>query len=550
MPTVVSPINLITASTSLLYWSIALSLITSYCQLGGAWKYGLAIFLYISSLLTYEITFPLGVMLALFPAIIYRDNGPTSFISYFLKFITPIISALFIVLLWQKIIGPIYFIDQSRLNINLQKIPEHIYSWLDIFLLHLPNLFAKSLRMTSVYDWFSSVVATMGVLYLFKFSPLKKINMANKNTFLFASVLTLLSSSLILILSSSGSDIGGYQSRALSPTWIGLAFVIAALYSFLPRILIRKILIFPLIALICLSSNSFSISRDNYIESWKIQKAIIADFIKKMTIEGVPKDAYILGNLPNYPKNNFNNELIFSVEWDFGSAIRIASNNKILHASVIDTRGELFHNIRIIKDQVFINDSDAFNTNHLWLYDYNPQANSSSLINIKNISALQDALDTLVVPRYVGRIGKNSNISVNQSLDFSKKWYFDNEFFKSGWSINESWGRWSDGQKAILILPVPPGDPRTIEFNLQSFITPSHPRQRVSISVNNNTPQEFVLNQFDNNLINIKVPKIDDGKFEMVLEFILLDAISPNKINIHDSDQRNLGIGIKSAVFR
>lgn len=550
MPTVVSPINLITASTALLYWSIALSLITSYCQLGGTWKYVLSIFLYISSLLTYEITFPLGVMLALFPAIMYRDNDSTSFISYFLKFIAPIIFALFIVLLWQKIIGPTFFIDQSRLNINLQKIPEHLYSWLDIFLLHLPNLFNKSFRMASLYDWFSSAIAVMGLIYFYTSNPSEKLNSGNRFIFLYASVLTLLAASLILILSSSASDIGGYQSRALSPTWIGLAFVIAAFYSYLPRPWIRKILIVPLMAFICFSSNSFSISRDNYIDSWKTQRAIIADFIKKMQFEGVLKDAYILGNVPNYTKNNFNNELIFSVEWDFGAAIRIASNNRILHASVMDTRGGLFHNIRIINDKIFINDSDAFNTNNLWLYDYNYKTKDSSLLRIKNMTMMQDALDALGVPRFIGKAGKGSNISLNQTLDFSKKWYFDNEFFKSGWSINESWGRWSDGQKAILILPMPTSVPRTIEFNLRAFVAPSHPRQQILIAVNNYPPQDFILNDFDNSLIAIKLPKNIGDEPEMRIEFTLPDAVSPSKINSQDSDQRNLGIGIKSAIFR
>lgn len=550
MPTVVSPINLITASTALLYWSIALSLIASYCQLGGTWKYVLSIFLYISSLLTYEITFPLGVMLAFFPAIIYRNNDFTNLISYFFKFIAPIICALFIVLLWQKLIGPIFFIDQSRLNINFHKFPEHLYSWLDIFILHLPNLFSKSIRMTSLYDWFSSAIALTGLIYFFIFSPSEKLNTKNKLFFLFASVLTLLTASLILILSSSGSDIGGYQSRALSPTWIGLAFVMAALYSCLPRLWIRKILIVLLMAFICLSSNSFSISRDNYIDSWRIQRAIIDDFINKMQAEEVPRDAYILGNLPNYPINNFNNELIFSVEWDFGAAIRIASNNRILHASVMDARGGLFHNIRIINDKIYINDSDAFNTNNLWLYDYNYKTNASSLLPIKNITMMQEALDALGVPRFVGKVGKNSNTVINQKLDFSKKWYFDNEFFKSGWSINESWGRWSDGQKAKLILPMPPNEPRTIEFNLRAFVVPSHPSQRVLITLNNYPPQEFILKDFDNNLITIKLPKNIGDAPEMRVEFTLPDAVSPSKINSQDSDQRNLGIGIKSATFR
>lgn len=550
MPTIVSPINLITGTTSLLYWAFAMWLITQFQISGGRWKYFFAYSAYICSLLTYEITFPLGIMLFLFPAIVGHERSSLTLRQYFMRFGSPILLALVIALIWQKIISPAYLIDQSRLHISPEKILSYLESWFDIFRLHLPALFYKSLKTSTAYDWLTCVLALIAMALSLRMRDKDEKSNNQRLIFLFASTFTLLAASLILVLSSSASEVGGYQSRALSPTWLGLSFFAAALGCISVNRIAKKILFILLATFICFSCNTFSIQRDNYIESWRIQTRIIEDLLSKIQSQGVPKGAVILGNLPNYTPNNFNNEIVFAVEWDFDAAIRLASNDFIGHGSVIDTRGGNFHDIRIINNRIILNNSDYLDSKKLWVYDFDQKKNQGRLIKVGDTFIMQSILDSLNTPRYIGRPGKEANFQKNESLDFSKKWYFDNEFFKSGWSINEGWGRWSDGQKAILILPVPADEPHSIEFNLQSFVSSGHPRQRVLVSVDNNASQEFVMKKFDSNFINVIIPEGTRNKTEAVIEFTLPDAISPRKINPNNSDQRNLGVGIKSAVFR
>ena len=91
--------------------------------------------------------------------------------------------------------------------------------------------------------------------------------------------------------------IGTYAARILSSTWIAFALLLAALVGSTLGI-VRYFFIACLISVTVLSATAFTVSRDRYIASWKMQQAIIADvlqLIKKQSIQG---PIAIVGDVP------------------------------------------------------------------------------------------------------------------------------------------------------------------------------------------------------------------------------------------------------------
>lgn len=116
-----------------------------------------------------------------------------------------------------------------------------------------------------------------------------------------------------------------------------------------------------------------------------------------------------------------------------------------------------------------------------------------------------------------------------------------------GWSYPESWGVWSMGPKAKLILPFPFNvKPKKLELNMRGFTVSEHPLQRVEIWVNGKFSQSVALSEGAPSQIMIDVPL--SNRDYVMIEFKLPDAVSPKKLGIGD-DHRPLGIGLESFMF-
>jgi hypothetical protein len=123
-----------------------------------------------------------------------------------------------------------------------------------------------------------------------------------------------------------------------------------------------------------------------------------------------------------------------------------------------------------------------------------------------------------------------------------------------GWGYPESWGSWSDGEKAAMIFPLPSnGKAKQLQISARALITPNHPKQGVEIKVDGIAQKPIVLTKADGNLITIDLLDLSkDGAIAnqyVTIEMDFPDRARPKDLGI-GNDDRQLAIGITSAVFK
>jgi hypothetical protein len=358
------------------------------------------------------------------------------------------------------------------------------------------------------------------------------------------SLLCFFASSSIFILSGSYAEIGGYDSRALSSTWICLALLFASIINLFSKKILALVLA---ILFSCLVYIAFSVQLDNYVRSWQLQTLILKDVLEDIETENVPAGSTLIGNVPGYLPNNFNNEIVFTHPWDFGAALSLFTNKKIVGGAVLDTRASNFSKpIKISNGTLSIDRWWKTDINNLWFYDYEPNSKSGTLKRIPDEDSLKKLLVSL---GYLGEFEGTSYVTVNSPIQFSIDWLDRSKYIISGWGERENWGGiWSTQDKAKIKLPIPEDGAKSISFNANVFVSPAHPKQEVLVSINGRLQGKASLNQFEGNTFSIPLPQIENKTVPITIDFELPNAASPKSLNL-GSDDRKLGIGLKSATF-
>ena len=119
---------------------------------------------------------------------------------------------------------------------------------------------------------------------------------------------------------------------------------------------------------------------------------------------------------------------------------------------------------------------------------------------------------------------------------------------RSGWSVRETWGVWSDGRMAKIELPLPPSvdgnKSRVIALNLVAF---THgPRLGTQFSINTASQKLWegeLTGQPTDVVIEIPVEVLIDDR--VILSLIIENPESPSAIGL-SSDARKLGVGFIS----
>jgi len=390
MPLIVSPINQLTATVAFLYWAISLNLLLIFDRKNQWLSYGFAYFFLLCGFLTYEIILPLLFFTAFLPALLNPKKLIHTWLSYFLKYILPIIAVLILVLVWQKAIAPQFFEDVSRLRFNPAHIIRNLYTWVSVFVLQLPNLFLKSVTYFSwTAAWLFALIATVFWWGSIRNKPLNE--QQPQRWFLVLSVTSWLSSSLIFVLSDESAVSWGYQARGLSSTWFCFAIVIAALAQRAAALTRgwRILCLLSIYLLTCFSALSFCIQRDKYIESWNLQLHILQDALSLIQKQVIGPNASILANVPRYTPNQYNRELVFSQSWDFPAALVLYAQEQVRGGIVVDSRGKDLQNLRIEGEIATVNDQGKVDFTNLWLYDYEPTTKRGKLTRLSHSQELQ-----------------------------------------------------------------------------------------------------------------------------------------------------------------
>lgn len=118
-----------------------------------------------------------------------------------------------------------------------------------------------------------------------------------------------------------------------------------------------------------------------------------------------------------------------------------------------------------------------------------------------------------------------------------------------GWSETESWGTWSVGKRARLMLRTIPGGglPVRLEFKLRAFVHALHPEMHVLCRVRGKEIARWCFRlEAAQNTQSLNIgPGAIDATGNIALEFFLLNPRAPAQLGI-SADIRPLGIGLES----
>lgn len=136
------------------------------------------------------------------------------------------------------------------------------------------------------------------------------------------------------------------------------------------------------------------------------------------------------------------------------------------------------------------------------------------------------------------RLGETATLAGNTSLLGRRH----------GWAATESWGVWTQGQRASLVLRLAEAAAGDLEMAVEGriFTTPAHPRQEVEIRVNG-TPVALwtaVEGTPASPVWHAHVPAAAvAGQQDIRIDFHIADPVSPAALGI-SSDIRLLGLGV------
>ena len=95
---------------------------------------------------------------------------------------------------------------------------------------------------------------------------------------------------------------------------------------------------------------------------------------------------------------------------------------------------------------------------------------------------------------------------------------------------------------------MPKDRPKYLALNLRGFINDKQPNQVVEISINGIPQKKVTLSRFEDNLVKVTIPPSAYDQEWLEMGFKIPTANSPKTLGI-SPDDRDLGIGLKSAVF-
>lgn len=549
MPIIASPINQSTASISYLYWSLAVLSTYLFCKRAQGRYLWLSFGFLLASFLTYEITLPLVVFLMLFPMAQQIRSGSFLSIDYLKQFIAPVVGVLATSLFWQKIIGPHFIEIPSRLHFEPSAIIPQFLAWANVFLENIPHLVKKAFSVSTPSAYILAILFAL-LLIAYPQNQSTKVLEPRRYLFFLITLLTFIASSALYVLSGAAVEVGGYGSRGLSSTWFSFSLLLAGFIGLWTGYKRFGAIIFITIVLFCILK-PFIASRNNYINSWKLQNIILSDFFEHAKQVQLGPNALVIANIPEFTPSNFNNETVFSTSWDFPAALRLLSHEAVSTGLVIDTRSGNFHSLtyqnQTMQADGFWSAKITFPSTPIWAYDFNLANQKGALRSLKSEA---DVKNQLLSWGYLESPTHQSYINLNQVIYFGIPWNQRQNYILDGWYGEiESWGGiWSIGNKSIIRLPLPTQKPQSLELMMQAFVSSKHPHQRINIFFDGQLQRTAILSQFKDNHISVPIPPSIANQSSVEVSFELPDAVSPKQLSMGDDDRR-LAIGLQSATY-
>ena len=119
-----------------------------------------------------------------------------------------------------------------------------------------------------------------------------------------------------------------------------------------------------------------------------------------------------------------------------------------------------------------------------------------------------------------------------------------------GWCSPEEWGAWSCNQKVNLLFDADESFiPSRITLSVRAFLPQAVQQQRISVTVNGQNAGQYSLKEPTNNNIHLLIPEAQRKPGLLNIGIALQDMARPIDTTPNNSDDRLIGIGLKSVSW-
>ncbi len=403
--TIFEPIVMIIGSSSTLFWALSLWNLQEYLKGKKTLNLILTYVLVIIGLLIYEVSAPLLLITALLPLlpVLTKHRWSESFVRReTLRYGAPVAIIIVTLALFQKLIVPLYGLSLSRLSARpLGDMARSFGRWLFSVGVDAPIMLISSFTHYGAglllrWDWWLLIVAVVAFVFLLRRTASELIvsdkPKNEQRLFLLMIVLTLLGCSALSVFSGFNMRVEGIENRFLGSTWILLSILLGVAFA---RLQHGFGVIVPALVVI-MTYFSFMIQAQNYLANRHLQEAVINDSFAKLQAAQIPAGAFIIGNVPIYANENFNNEVVFAYRHDFGGQLKMRFDSKTLidEGQVVNVNREAPTNDTT---RFFLSrDRDTVMTGNLtgvmkrplngnvWWYEYDQYTQASRLVRLRD----------------------------------------------------------------------------------------------------------------------------------------------------------------------
>jgi hypothetical protein len=156
------------------------------------------------------------------------------------------------------------------------------------------------------------------------------------------------------------------------------------------------------------------------------------------------------------------------------------------------------------------------------------------------------------------QLARTKNFVVSKIMDTTRFGYRFNDkggacgwgrkfHFDSGFSVPESWGRWTEGELSQLTIELPTGlVNRTLraDFLVQPYLPAGQLSQLMIININEK--KLFAASLDSPKIVSIDIPAVLNTNDKLLITLNLPDAVSPSIMEPGNKDTRKLGVGFVS----
>ena len=238
-------------------------------------------------------------------------------------------------------------------------------------------------------------------------------------------------------------------------------------------------------------------------------------------------------------------------------AARYHLGTNSIHAARIDLHKEKVSNLNLERA---LNSGD-FSNDSLYILQNNVVISALSNLGENNLLAKVNGFNVLapdwVSCNFCQTLPPTDILAKSQFLELiGKPFTFSDKnsqalyYLRSGWALPEEWGTWSNGKKAVLNLLIPSTTTNSLTLHYKAFVNPNTHSQLVfDVFINGKWFQQFKVSQFEDNVLKIELNKAVHSEKYLSIEFIFSNPAKPIALGYNNADQRDLGIGLTSAVF-